>query len=58
MQRNELFGCVHTDSTSELLKYVDKFTKDDTVPPQIPLFVLPTLSSNGMWQISSRRLLQ
>ena len=38
MQRDKIFGCVHTDSAIEnlslTLNYVEKLTKDYAAPPE------------------------
>ena len=45
LQRNEIFGCVHTDSiVSWTLNYVEKLTKYDTAPLKVPYYRHPTLS--------------
>ena len=47
LQRNEIFGCVHTDSiVSWTLNYVEKLTKDDTAPPESYLLPPPYFMSN------------
>ena len=47
LQRNEIFGCVHTDSiVSWTLNYVEKLTKYDTAPPESSLLPPPYFISN------------